>query len=281
MAQHPEANVRQLCRSQGISPTTAYKWLKRFERGGMEALQDQSRRPHTSPQQTGADTEALVVALRREHPAWGGRKLQRRLKDLGHADLPAPSTMTNILQRHRLIHDEEGQPRGPWQRFTRSAPNQLWQLDFKGHFPLGNGRCHPLTMLDDHSRFNVLLEACADEQETTVQRMLRSAFEKYGLPDAILCDNGSPWGAGAGEHTGLSLWLLRLGVGVYHGRAYHPQTQGRKNVFIARLKPKSFNAGAGVIVRRCKNILMIGVVSITVSVRMKPWPWPRRPVIID
>ena len=192
LAQHGEANLRQLCRRHGISPTTGYKWLARFKEGGVEALADQSRRPHKSPQQTVESLEAEVVALRREHPAWGGRKLQRRLRDLGKTDLPAPSTITNILHRHDLIRPEESQQREPWQRFARSAPNQLWQLDFKGHFPLSSGRCHPLTMLDDHSRFNVLLQACHDEKENTVQAALRRAFESYGLPDAILCDNGSP-----------------------------------------------------------------------------------------
>ena len=243
MAQGPDVNIRQLCRRQGISPTTGYKWLTRFKKGGAEVFKEASRRPHKSPRQTPPRVEAEVVALRREHPAWGGRKLQRRLKDLGHRHLPAPSTITNILHRHHLIRPEDSQDHGAWQRFARNAPNELWQLDFKGHFPLANGRCHPLTMLDDHSRFNVLLQACVDEKENTVQAALRNTFENYGMPDAILCDNGSPWGAGGDEHTGLSIWLLRLGVRVCHGRAYHPQTQGKEERFHRTLKAEVIQRG--------------------------------------
>jgi transposase InsO family protein len=244
MALNPGVNIRQLCRNHGISATTGYKWLARFQEAGASALQNQSRRPHRSPQRTEAMIEEKVVALRREHPAWGGRKLHRRLKDLGHGDLPAPSTITNILHRHDLIGAQESESPQPWQRFARCAPNELWQLDFKGPFPLNNGRCHPLTMLDDHSRFNVLLQACEDQRQQTVQDALRRVFERYGLPDAILCDNGAPWGAcGGDEHTGLSIWLLRLGVGVYHGRAYHPQTQGKEERFHRTLKAEVIQRG--------------------------------------
>lgn len=243
MAQQPEANIRELCRRYGISPTTGYKWLGRFEDGGAEALKDEPRRPHHSPKQTEQKVEEAVVALRQAHPAWGGRKLRRRLKDLGHVDLPAPSTITHILHRHDLIADEVSAAGGPWQRFERSAPHQLWQLDFKGHFALANGRCHPLTMLDDHSRFNVVLQACENEREITVQEVLIPAFERYGMPDGILCDNGSPWGAGGDGHTALSVWFLRLGIGVYHGRAYHPQTQGKEERFHRTLKAEVIQRG--------------------------------------
>jgi transposase InsO family protein len=241
LASQPDANIRQLCRDFNICPTTGYKWLGRFEGGGKESLQDQSRRPHQSPDRTPKPVEEQVVALRQQHPAWGGRKLRRRLEDLGYKDLPAPSTVTGILRRHGLIVPEQNQNRGPMERFERPAPNQLWQMDFKGHFALASGRCHPLTVLDDHSRFNVVLEACANEQETTVETALRKAFEHYGMPDAILCDNGSPWGGG--EHTGLTIWLLRLGVGVYHGRAYHPQTQGKEERFHRTLKAEVLQKG--------------------------------------
>jgi len=232
LALQPGANVRQLCRRFGISPTVAYKWWRRYQSGGLEALADQSRRPHSSPGQTGEEVAAQVVALRREHPAWGARKLRRRLQDLGLAAPPATSTITDILHRHGLIRPEHSQAATPWQRFERPAPNQLWQVDFKGHFRLRQGRCHPLCALDDHSRYNVLLAACPDQRAQTVQIHLIGAFRIHGLPDCLLWDNGSPWGAGGGEHfTALDLWLLRLGIRVCHGRPYHPQTQGKEERF--------------------------------------------------
>jgi len=232
IALQPDANVRQLCRRFGISPTIAYKWMDRYQREGPKGLADQSRRPQKSPARTDAAIEREIVALRREHPAWGSRKLRRRLQDLGASALPATSTITGVLHRHGLIAPEQSQAATPFQRFERSAPNQLWQVDFKGHFALRQGRCHPLCSLDDHSRYNVLLAACADQKETTAQTHLSGAFRLHGLPDEILWDNGPPWGSGgAGSYTALDVWLMRLGIRVYHGRPYHPQTQGKEERF--------------------------------------------------
>lgn len=232
LALHPDANVRQLCRRFGISPTIAYKWLDRYESGGAAGLANRSRRPQRSPTRTADEVEAQVVSLRRERPAWGARKLRRRLQDLGQVALPATSTITGILHRHGLISPEQSQAATPGKRFERAAPNQLWQVDFKGHFSLREGRCHPLCALDDHSRYNVLLAACADQTEGTVQTHLISAFRLHGLPDGVLWDNGAPWGScGVETHTGLEVWLMRLGIRTYHGRPYHPQTQGKEERF--------------------------------------------------
>jgi transposase InsO family protein len=243
LALKPDANIRQLCRRFAISPTVGYKWLDRYEREGASGLVDRSRRPHRSPARTKSAVEDRVVALRREHPAWGARKLRRRLQDLGATDLPATSTVTGILHRRGLITPAQSEAAAPWQRFERSAPNQLWQLDFKGHFPLRQGRCHPLCALDDHSRYNVLLAACSNQQEFTVQTHLIGAFRRQGLPDGLLCDNGAPWGSCGREHTALSVWLMRLGVRVYHGRPHHPQTQGKEERFHRTLQAEVLARG--------------------------------------
>ena len=104
----------------------------------------------------------------------------------------------------------------------------LWQMDFKGHFGIGGGRCHPLTVLDDHSRYALGIEACGDELGATARQRLTAVFRRYGLPDAMLMDNGPPWSdPGGGPHTAFTVWLMRLGVRVTHGRPYHPQTQGK------------------------------------------------------
>ncbi len=231
LALQPDARIRQLCRRFGISPTIAYKWMNRYRREGLAGLADQSRRPRQSPARTEAVVEQQLVTLRRQHPAWGARKLRRRLQDLGAGALPATSTITGVLHRHGLITPEQSQAARPFQRFERSAPNQLWQVDFKGHFALRQGRCHPLCSLDDHSRYNVLLAACENQQESTAQARLKGAFRLHGLPDQILWDNGSPWGSGGGELTALDVWLMRLGIRVSHGRPYHPQTQGKEERF--------------------------------------------------
>ena len=232
LAMRPCANRQELCRRFKISPKTGYKWLQRYKLAGLEALKDRSRRPHRSPRRTDQTTEQEVISLRAESlDCWGGRKPSRQLLDRGGPEL-APSTITKILHRHGLIEPERSAAATPWQRFERGVSNELWQMDFKGHFALVAGaRCHPLTVLDDHSRFAVLLKACTDQRGVTVQNALTSVFRRYGLPAAMLMDNGSPWGDRDLPFTGLSLWLIRLGIRVTHGRPYHPQTQGKDERF--------------------------------------------------
>lgn len=235
LASHPDANVSALCRRFGISRKTGYKWL---DRAACEEpdLSDRSRRPRSSPARTPAAMESLVLTVRAKHPRWGGRKIARRLRDLGHAGVPAPSTVTEVLRRHGVALEPPGAA-ASYQRFERGWPNELWQMDFKGHFALARGRCHPLTVLDDCSRFSLCLAACADERGETVQDHLRGAFRRYGLPQWIITDNGSPWGNGPDTpYTPLGVWLMRLGVGVSHSRPYHPQTLGKDERFHRTLK---------------------------------------------
>jgi len=233
------ARMAGLCRRFGISRKTGYKWLSRYRAEAEAGLSDRSRRPRSFREVTPAEIEELVLALRRRHPSWGGRKLRARLRALGHARVPAASTITAILHRHGCIDAAESAKHGPAVRFERERPNDLWQMDFKGEFPLsGGGKCYPLTLLDDHSRFSLCVRACGGMKSVTVQEVLTSLFRRYGLPRELLCDNGSPWGVthGRGEQTRLTAWLLRLDVRALHGRPYHPQTQGKEERFHRTLK---------------------------------------------
>lgn len=231
------SNVSELCRRFGVSRKTGYKWLSRYRDSGVSGLEDESRRPVHSPCQTGASMESAVIDLRSAHPAWGGRKLRRRLADQGLSGVPSASTITEILRRKGMLSQRDSSNTAS-QRFERSRPNELWQMDFKGHFGMVNGsRCHPLTVLDDHSRFSLVLEACGHEQGSLVQSVLSSAFRLYGLPESMLMDNGSPWGNDRqNPWTELTVWLLRLGIRVLHGRPYHPQTQGKEERFHRTLR---------------------------------------------
>lgn len=243
LAQQDGVNRRELCRRFEISPKIGYKWLTRYQRLGEAGLVDQSRCPRLSPQRTGQDIEATVIGLRGEHPNWGGRKLRRRLADLGYADIPAPSTITDILHRHHLIDDDPRRSTGRL-RFEHDQPNALWQIDFKGYFDTPGGRCHPLTALDDHSRFNLILTACAKQNTETVQAALTGAFQRYGLPVRINADNGAPWGScSQPEHgiTQLTVWLIRNGVLVSHSRPAHPETNGKEERFHRSLKAEVLN----------------------------------------
>ena len=178
-----------------------------------------------------------MLSVRAEHPAWGGRKIARRLKDLGQEAIPAPSTVTAILKRHGIELGAHGGGQSAFTRFERARPNELWQMDFKGHMALHTGRLHPLTVLDDHSRFAVVLAACTNERTETVRQQLIIAFRRYGLPERLITDNGSPWGDGPGSpFTPLGVWLIEHGIKISHSRPYHPQTMGKDERFHRSLK---------------------------------------------
>lgn len=225
------ANISALCRRFGISRQTGYKWLRRYREGNeaLSALVDRSRRPHHSPCMTSLEMERLVLDVRQAHPAWGGRKIRAYLQQQGHDHPPAASTITTILQRNGRIDPEEAVKHHAYQSFEMTYPNELWQMDFKGHFLLQDGsQCHPLVVLDDHSRYLLGLRACANERLATVQPFLVELFRRYGLPKRILMDNGPPWGISAtGRWTRFEVWLLLLGINVCHGAPHHPQTQGK------------------------------------------------------
>jgi transposase InsO family protein len=238
LAMTEEIKMRGLCRRFDISAKTGYKWLHRYQEEGEEGLQDRSRRPHTSPNRTPPSDEQDILAVRHAHSTWGGRKIQRWLSDRGQKSLPCPSTITAILHRHGCIDPAESSKHTPWQRFEAPAPNLLWQMDFKGHFPLQNHlRCHPLTVVDDHSRYALGLDACAGETMEIVQPHLIRLFRTYGLPHRILCDNGQPWGTRDEYHyTKLSVWLIHLGIAVSHSRVCHPGTLGKDERFHRTLR---------------------------------------------
>ena len=240
LAMQDGVNRRELCRRYGISPETGYKWLARAEAGDAE-LADRSRRPHDSPRRSDAAVEAQVLAVRDAHPAWGARKIVHCLERAGMTP-PATSTVHEILSRNGRIIPPPGGRAQLLGRFEKEAPNQLWQMDFKGRMPLDDRTAsHPLTMIDDHSRYSLCIGACANEQSSTVQQHLTSTFRRYGMPDALFVDNGSPWGdTGGSRWTALRVWLLRLGVDMIYARPYHPQSRGKNERFHRTLKAEVF-----------------------------------------
>src|SRR3990172_10967914 len=237
LSQTKQINFSALCKRFGVSRKTGYKWLGRYNREGASGLQDRSRRPAKIARHIEPAVEEAIVSLRIAHPTWGARKIRKRLQAVSKGSVPACSTITGVFHRHDLSNPQNPQGRKDWQRFEHPASNCLWQMDFKGPVTTLTGRCHPLTVLDDHSRFNLCLAAKPDQKTQTVKTALTDTFRRYGLPDTILVDNGSPWGSDA-EHpyTPLGLWIMRLGVRVSHSRPYHPQTLGKDERFHRTLK---------------------------------------------
>jgi transposase InsO family protein len=226
-----EVTMRSLCRRYGISRKTGYKWLRRYEAvGSLAELQEQSRRPHRSPRQTDAVIEDRVVALRQQY-GWGSRKLRYLLARegirLGRA------TIDRILARRGLMEGTE-HARPAVQRFERSHPNELLQMDFKGPYPLTGGSiCVPLSLLDDHSRYALALEGLPSTHGAGVQRVLESSFERHGVPQSMLVDHGTPWWSSTNGHglTRLGVFLIRQGVDLIYSGIGHPQTQGKVERF--------------------------------------------------
>lgn len=233
------ANIRSLCRSFGISPQAAYNLLARYKEHGIEGLKERSRKPHFSPRRSSDELEARVLELHDKYPCWGPRKLAALLPE--DSAKPHPNTISAILRRHgRQVLPSTDVQSPASKRFEHEAPNLLWQMDFKGHFPLTDpqaGRCYPLTVLDDHSRFAICLKACPGETGDQVMHALTEAFRSYGMPERITCDNGNPWGTPRQNGiTRIEVWLMRLGIHVSHSRPMHPQTQGKDERFHRTLK---------------------------------------------
>ena len=232
-----ERSISAICRDYNVSRVTAYKWLNRRDSG--ISMEDLSRAPLIIPNRTSQVVEDLIIQARQEHPCWGGRKLKAYLERRGEICIPSASTVTAILHRHGLISKEASLAATPFKRFERENPNDLWQTDFKGHFMMLDGnRCHPLTVTDDMSRFNLCISAKDNERLPGVVESFLLLFKKYGLPLAILCDNGKPWGTGSyfGGYTNFEVLLMDFGILPIHGRPWHPQTQGKEERFHGTLK---------------------------------------------
>lgn len=245
----------ELCRRFGISRKTGYKFLNRYMEEGLDGLHDRSKRPRNSPNATNPEVEQLILGLRDEHPVWGGRKLKRRLENMGHREIPWPSTITAILMRNGRISKEESQKHKAWQRFEAERPNDLWQMDFKGHFPIREGRCHPLTILDDHSRYALCIGACENERKEAVEQRLADVFRRYGMPYSILMDNGSPWERDERhEYSSFTVWLVRLGIEVIHSRPRHPQTVGKDERFHRTMNAEVIMGCRGKSISECQGM---------------------------
>lgn len=231
----------ELCREYAISRPTGDKWIARYLAG--ETLDDLSRKPKTMPNKTSAEIEKKIVDLRSAYPAIGAVKLRRMLENDGVAGIPSTKTVNNILKRNGLIEREASLAATPYIRFEKSYPNEMWQGDYKGHFAMRDGnRCHPLNIIDDYSRFNLCCKSQGTETFEEIKPVMIRLFEEYGMPFSFLCDNGNPWGTA--QSTGYSrfeVWLMELGVLTLHGRARHPQTQGKDERFNGTLKRELLN----------------------------------------
>ena len=211
----------RLCKEYGISRKTGYKWKQRFFERGLEGLHDQSRRPHSSPNEVDEDTVCHMVRLKLAHPAWGPAKLREVLaRQGGPGELPSESTFKRVLDkaglvRHRRRRPPQEQGRRLEHRVQAERPNHVWTVDFKGWwYTQDRRRFEPLTIRDQYSRYVLCAQAAADARTETVREQFERVFQRHGLPEIIRSDNGPPFAA---RHSPLGLsrlsaWWLALGI---------------------------------------------------------------------
>jgi transposase InsO family protein len=248
-ALNEDVSISGLCAEFGVSRTTGYRWLNRYRScGSIYEVKELSRRPHHSPTRTVLDHEARVKALRLRF-GWGAKKLKVLLEREG-INLQV-ITINRILKRSDLINQKDGH-RPALRRFERSGPNELWQMDFKGDYVVRSGRCYPLSILDDNSRFVVGLYALGDQTGESVNACLVNTFERYGLPEAMLMDHGTPWWSNTNGYglTWLAVSLIKQGIRLYKSGFRHPQTQGKVERFHRTLKDSIRHVGQ---VSNCGN----------------------------
>lgn len=228
-------SISSLCRKYEISRPTAYKWIARYEADGN--MSNLSSAPRTHPMKTLPEIEDAILALRREHPGTGARKIQHILKRRG-IDVPSVKTVNAILKRNGCITLQASRAAQHYRRFEADHPNDIWQADFKGNFLMNDGeRCYPLNIIDDHSRMCLCSAAQINERYEDTALNFTRTFREYGLPLALLCDNGNPWGTSQSTgFTRFEIWLMDLDILPMHGRSLHPQTQGKQERFNGSLK---------------------------------------------
>lgn len=220
-ASEPGANMSALCREYGVSRKTGYKWLERYREGGLKRLEDASRRPDSSPLNTSAEVAVAVVSVRTRWPNWGARKIQTILgRELRKDEIPSVRTINRILERSGLIQrrrkrrQERNAPNSA-PRVEVRRPNDLWTVDFKGWWLSAcRDRCEPLTVRDARSRYLLGIDVMSDTRLEPARAVFERLFSTYGLPKAILTDNGTPFAHSRGRVglTRLSAWWLALGI---------------------------------------------------------------------
>jgi transposase InsO family protein len=239
-------SMTDVCREFGISRKTGYKIFARYKEQGSEALNDRCRRPVRYANQLPPQIEGLIVTCKREKPHWGARKIRELLVRRLDQDIrvPAKSTVHAVLHRHGLVKGI-GRPRHRATGTTLSAgetPNALWCVDFKGEFRLGNGQyCYPLTVTDHASRYLLLCEALESVREDPAITAFEQLFLERGLPQAIRSDNGVPFASANAlfNLSKLSVWWLRLGIGIERIKPGHPQQNGRHERMHLTLKKET------------------------------------------
>lgn len=224
-------NFRALCREYGISPKVGYKWSRRFVQNGLGGLNEESRRPKTSPKGLSEEVVCRIVLFRERHPHWGAKKIHE-LYQRSHGEAPSQSSIKRVLEKCGLVKKRRTRPAVEAGRLNSgakaAAPNEIWTIDFKGWWHDAKGRCDPLTIRDEFSRKVLELRALENAKTETVKAAMEEVFKRHGLPRRIRSDNGAPFAASSAllGLSRLSAWWLALGIDLERSRPGCPQDNG-------------------------------------------------------
>jgi len=243
-------SVTELCDLYGVSRKTAYKWIDRYLRCGPAGLEEHSRKPHCSPNQTAEEIVTAILQARQRHPSWGGKKLLVLLhKRYPRWELPARSTVCDILSRHGMVAKKRnrrhiGHPGKPPGGIF--GPNDLWCADYKGQFKTGDGSyCYPLTVTDGFSRYLLGCQGLHSTSVAEAKPLFTRWFKEYGLPKRIRTDNGVPFATNTlARLSALSAWWVRLGVMPELIEPGKPQQNGRHERMHRTLKAETTRPAA-------------------------------------
>jgi transposase InsO family protein len=227
--------MTELCDLYDISRKTGYKWLNRFEEGGIAELSDRSRAPLHCPHRTPEAIRDAICELRRQRPKEGPITLLERLrvKRPEFADqLPAPSTAGDILRNASLVKPRRRKEKRQYvatQPIVAADPNAVWSADFKGEFKTRDGAwCYPLTVSDACTRYLLLCRAMGSTEHSGAKGAFERLFSEVGLPMAIRTDNGCPFSSVAiCGISRLSLYWMKLGIVHQRITPGQPQQNGR------------------------------------------------------
>jgi putative transposase len=224
-------NFRALCQEYGISTKTGYKWRERFLSQGIAGLAEESRRPRSSPQQLKEEEVCQIVRLKFAHPYWGPRKI-RELYLRQHGEVASLSSFKRVLEAVGLTQRHKRRRATEAGRLSSGAKakgvNEIWTVDFKGWWYGTEGRCEPLTVRDEFSRYLLELRQVPNARSHTVQESLEKLFQRHGLPQAIRSDNGTPFASRSAVLglSRLSAWWVALGINLERSRPGKPQDNG-------------------------------------------------------
>lgn len=219
-ALEPGANKSELCREFGISRPTGDKWINRYLSEGIDGLKEQSRRPKTSPLETSSDVVCEIIRVRNNRRSWGGKKIRPLLlRKFPEEKVPTSRTIDRILDRCGLTCKRHKRPKKSLpdasQLVKPTRCNEVWTVDFKGWwYTQDKTRCEPLTIRDEYSRFIIDIVALRYTHTDIIKDCFRNCFDKYGLPNYIRSDNGTPFATMTAlcGLSKLSVWWLRLGI---------------------------------------------------------------------